>query len=238
MQRAAEKIPDAASDAARRQRPPSPAACAGFKRPASSGGTESAPPYRPYAPTSRADNQVIFVLNRRDSRPRCFATTAAGLRSARVAILHYTLHQARHHLRCHHCDSQRPCASNCPSCGSICFTGWVRDGTAWSRCWRPSSPACRSHESTVLPASRKGALEHLAEVHRGGARILIGTHKCWRKAITSRTRYAAIWRCWTSMALFRRFSFGGTLRSLYSGVSGRAGRYEQTGRSGAPNAPS
>ncbi len=45
------KIPDAASDAARRQRPPSSAACAGFKRPASSGGT-GARPYRPYAPTS------------------------------------------------------------------------------------------------------------------------------------------------------------------------------------------
>ncbi len=60
MQRAAEKIPDAASDAARRQRPPSPAACAGFKRPASSGGT-GARPYRPYAPTSPGRQSGNFI---------------------------------------------------------------------------------------------------------------------------------------------------------------------------------
>lgn len=34
----------------------------------------------------QADNQVILFLTAGDSRPRCFATTAAGLRSARVAI--------------------------------------------------------------------------------------------------------------------------------------------------------
>ncbi len=59
-ERAAEKIPDAASDAARRQRPPSSAACAGFKRPASSGGT-GARPYRPYAPTSPGRQSGNFI---------------------------------------------------------------------------------------------------------------------------------------------------------------------------------
>ena len=29
-----------------------------------------------------------------------------------------TLHQAQQHLRCHHCDSQRPVPRQCPSCGS------------------------------------------------------------------------------------------------------------------------
>ncbi len=123
----------------------------------------------------RADNQVILFLNRGDSRPRCFATTAAGLRSARVVITTTR------------CTGRSIIYAVITATASVRYrvsallrlhtyvTGWVRDGTAGAGAGAllPGVPISRIDRDTT---SRKGALEqHLAEVHRGGARILIGT---------------------------------------------------------------
>lgn len=124
----------------------------------------------------QADNQVILFLNRRGFAPALLCHDCGWIAECPRCDHYYTLHQAQHHLRCHHCDSQRPVPRQCPSCGS---THMLPVGLGTEQLEQvlapffPGVPISRIDRDTT---SRKGALEqHLAEVHRGGARILIGT---------------------------------------------------------------
>ncbi|RDU12966.1 primosomal protein N', partial [Citrobacter freundii] len=89
---------------------------------------------------------------------------------------YYTLHHAQHNLRCPNCDSQRPIPRQCPSFGS---THMVPVGLGTEQLDEAQAPIFHGVTNTRIDretTSRKGSLEqHLAEVHRGGARILIGT---------------------------------------------------------------
>lgn len=124
----------------------------------------------------QADNQVILFLNRRGFAPALLCHDCGWIAECPRCDSYYTLHQAQHHLRCHHCDSQRPIPRQCPSCGS---THLVPVGLGTEQLEQalapmfPDVPISRIDRDTT---SRKGALEqYLADVHRGGARILIGT---------------------------------------------------------------
>lgn len=124
----------------------------------------------------QADNQVILFLNRRGFAPALLCHDCGWIAECPRCDHYYTLHQAQQHLRCHHCDSQRPVPRQCPSCGS---THLVPVGLGTEQLEQtlapmfPGVPISRIDRDTT---SRKGALEQqLAEVHRGGARILIGT---------------------------------------------------------------
>ena len=66
----------------------------------------------------QADNQVILFLNRRGFAPALLCHDCGWIAECPRCDSYYTLHQAQHHLRCHHCDSQRPIPRQCPSCGS------------------------------------------------------------------------------------------------------------------------
>lgn len=66
----------------------------------------------------QADNQVILFLNRRGFAPAPLCHDCGWIAECPRCDSYYTLHQAQHHLRCHHCDSQRPIPRQCPSCGS------------------------------------------------------------------------------------------------------------------------
>ncbi len=124
----------------------------------------------------QADNQVILFLNRRGFAPALLCHDCGWIAECPRCDHYYTLHQAQQHLRCHHCDSQHPVPRQCPSCGS---THLVPVGLGTEQLEQtlaplfPGVPISRIDRDTT---SRKGALEQqLAEVHRGGARILIGT---------------------------------------------------------------
>lgn len=124
----------------------------------------------------QAGNQVILFLNRRGFAPALLCHDCGWIAECPRCDHYYTFHQAQRHLRCHHCDSQRPVPRQCPSCGS---THIVPVGLGTEQLEQalapffPDVPISRIDRDTT---SRKGALEQqLAEVHRGGARILIGT---------------------------------------------------------------
>ncbi len=105
----------------------------------------------------QADNQVILFLTAVVLRLHYCATTVAGLPNARVADHYYTLHQAQHHLRCHHCDSQRPVPRQCPSCGSthlVPVGRWTPNSL--NRRSRRCTPACPFLVSTAIPPAAKG----------------------------------------------------------------------------------
>lgn len=66
----------------------------------------------------QANNQVILFLNRRGFAPALLCHDCGWIAECPRCDHYYTLHQAQQHLRCHHCDSQRPVPRQCPSCGS------------------------------------------------------------------------------------------------------------------------
>ncbi|GLR08822.1 primosomal protein N' [Mixta theicola] len=124
----------------------------------------------------QADNQVLLFLNRRGFSPALLCHDCGWIAECQRCDRYYTLHQQQRQLRCHHCDSQRPVPRQCPQCGS---THLVPVGLGTEQLEHnltslfPGIPLSRIDRDTT---SRKGALEqHLADVFRGGARILIGT---------------------------------------------------------------
>lgn len=124
----------------------------------------------------QADNQVLLFLNRRGFSPALLCHDCGWIAECQRCDHYYTLHQQQRQLRCHHCDSQRPVPRQCPQCGS---THLVPVGLGTEQLEHnlqtlfPGVPLSRIDRDTT---SRKGALEqHLADVFRGGARILIGT---------------------------------------------------------------
>nr|VUD31012.1 primosome assembly protein PriA [Raoultella sp. NCTC 9187] len=141
----------------------------------------------------------------------------------------YTLHQAQHHLRCHHCDSQRPIPRQCPSCGS---THLVPVGLGTEQLEQalaplfPEVPLSRVDRDTT---SRKGALEqHLSDIHRGGARILIGTQMLAKGHHFPDVTLVSLLD--VDGALFSAdFRSAERFAQLYTQVSGRAGRAGKQG---------
>jgi len=177
----------------------------------------------------QADNQVILFLNRRGFAPALLCHDCGWIAECPRCDHYYTLHQAQHQLRCHHCDSQRPVPRQCPQCGST-HTVPVGLGTeqleqALSPLF-PGVPLSRIDRDTT---SRKGALEqHLADVHRGGARILIGTQMLAKGHHFPDVTLVALLD--VDGALFSAdFRSAERFAQLYTQVAGRAGRAGKQG---------
>ena len=177
----------------------------------------------------QADNQVILFLNRRGFAPALLCHDCGWIAECPRCDSYYTLHQAQHHLRCHHCDSQRPVPRQCPSCGS---THLVPVGIGTEQLEQsltplfPGVPISRIDRDTT---SRKGALEeHLAAVHRGGARILIGTQMLAKGHHFPDVTLVSLLD--VDGALFSAdFRSAERFAQLYTQVSGRAGRAGKQG---------
>ena len=177
----------------------------------------------------QANNQVILFLNRRGFAPALLCHDCGWIAECPRCDHYYTLHQSTHQLRCHHCDSQRPVPRQCPQCGS---THTVPVGLGTEQLEQtlaplfPGVPLSRIDRDTT---SRKGALEqHLAEVHRGGARILIGTQMLAKGHHFPDVTLVALLD--VDGALFSAdFRSAERFAQLYIQVAGRAGRAGKQG---------
>jgi primosomal protein N' (replication factor Y) len=128
----------------------------------------------------QAGNQVILFLNRRGFAPALLCHDCGWIAECPRCDSYYTFHQAQHHLRCHHCDSQRPMPRQCPSCGS---THMVPVGLGTEQLEQalgpvPGVPISRIDRDTT---SRKGALESswrkcIAAAHLIGTQMLAKGH--------------------------------------------------------------
>ena len=175
------------------------------------------------------DNQVILFLNRRGFSPALLCHDCGWIAECPRCDHYYTFHQAQRHLRCHHCDSQRPVPPQCPQCGSTHLepvgmgTEQLEQGLAP---FFPGIPLSRIDRDTT---SRKGALEQqLAEVHRGGARILIGTQMLAKGHHFPDVTLVALLD--VDGALFSAdFRAAERFAQLFTQVSGRAGRAGKAG---------
>lgn len=177
----------------------------------------------------QADNQVILFLNRRGFSPALLCHECGWIAECPRCDHYYTVHLAQRHIRCHHCDSQRPIPHQCPSCGS---THLVPVGLGTEQLEQslgplfPGVPLSRIDRDTT---SRKGALEkHLEDVHRGGARILIGTQMLAKGHHFPDVTLVALLD--VDSALFSAdFRSAERFAQLYTQVSGRAGRAGKQG---------
>lgn len=175
------------------------------------------------------NNQVILFLNRRGYAPVVMCHECGWIAECPRCDHYYTFHQQQQMLRCHHCDSQRPVPRQCPQCGS---THLVPVGLGTEQVEQslsplfPDVPVTRIDRDTT---SRKGMLEQqLAEVHRGGARILIGTQMLAKGHHFPDVTLVALLD--VDGSLFSA-DFRATERfaQLYTQVAGRAGRAGKSG---------
>ncbi|ABS47100.1 MULTISPECIES: primosomal protein N' [Yersinia pseudotuberculosis complex] len=177
----------------------------------------------------QAGNQVILFLNRRGYAPALLCHECGWIAECQRCDHYYTLHQNHRQLRCHHCDSQRPVPQQCPKCGS---THLVSVGVGTEQLENelaplfPETPITRIDRDTT---SRKGSLEqYLADVHQGGARILIGTQMLAKGHHFPDVTLVALLD--VDGALFSAdFRSAERFAQLYTQVSGRAGRAGKQG---------
>lgn len=177
----------------------------------------------------QADNQVLLFLNRRGFSPALLCHECGWIAECPRCEHYYTLHQQQQHLRCHHCDGQRPIPQQCPQCGSshLIPVGIGTEQLEQSlRSLFPAMPLSRIDRDTTR---RKGALEnHLADVHRGGARILVGTQILAKGHHFPNVTLVALLD--VDGALFSAdFRSAEHFAQLYTQVAGRAGRAGKQG---------
>ncbi|MGD8568236.1 MAG: primosomal protein N' [Gammaproteobacteria bacterium] len=121
-------------------------------------------------------NQVLLFINRRGFAPTLLCHDCGWIARCQRCDSHMTLHQASLKLRCHHCGAERRADPVCPSCQSSALIP-VGEGTERVekvlRQQFPDTGIIRIDRDTTR---RKGSLESLLkDVHRGEARILVGT---------------------------------------------------------------
>ncbi|WP_039055222.1 primosomal protein N' [Enterobacter sp. Bisph1] len=177
----------------------------------------------------QAGNQVILFLNRRGFAPALLCHDCGWIAECPRCDHYYTFHHGQQQLRCHHCDSQRPVPRQCPSCGSTHLLPVGLGTEQLEQALAPLFPGVPLSRIDRDTTSRKGALEqHLAEVHRGGARILIGTQMLAKGHHFPDVTLVALLD--VDGALFSAdFRAAERFAQLYTQVSGRAGRAGKQG---------
>ncbi|EOS94663.1 primosomal protein N' [Erwinia tracheiphila] len=177
----------------------------------------------------KAGNQVLLFLNRRGFSPAMLCHECGWIAECQRCDRYYTLHQHQRQLRCHHCDSQRPVPHQCPQCGS---THLMPVGLGTEQLEQnlsqlfPDVPLTRIDRDTT---SRKGALEQqLADVNRGGSRILVGTQMLAKGHHFPDVTLVSLLD--VDGALFSAdFRSAERFAQLYTQVAGRAGRAGKQG---------
>lgn len=122
-----------------------------------------------------ASSQVMVFINRRGYAPVLFCPTCGWASHCRRCDAHLTVHGRGRGLICHHCGSQEPLPSACPTCKAEVKPvgqGTERVEETLQQLF-PDSPLARIDRDSMR---RKGELEAtLARVDGGEIRILVGT---------------------------------------------------------------
>jgi primosomal protein N' (replication factor Y) len=119
--------------------------------------------------------QVIVFLNRRGYAPTLFCNACGWIASCAHCDARMTLHRRAAELRCHHCGARAKVPTVCPSCNQPLHPvgqGTERVEETLVRLF-PDAPLVRLDRDT---AGASGAIQSVLDrVHRGEARILVGT---------------------------------------------------------------
>ncbi len=173
--------------------------------------------------------QVLVFLNRRGYAPVLLCRSCGWSMSCPRCDIHYTLHQGRKRLVCHHCGGERPYPRACPECGSEEMkplgAGTERVEEALQQRF-PNHPVNRIDRDTTR---RRGEMQRkLEQIHRGEQQILLGTQMLAKGHHFPEVTLVAILDIDGGL-------FGSDFRSteqmgqLITQVAGRAGRAERSG---------
>jgi primosomal protein N' (replication factor Y) (superfamily II helicase) len=121
-------------------------------------------------------NQVLVFINRRGFSPMMMCHDCGYVAQCDQCDARMTVHYRQQLLRCHHCESQSPLSSLCPSCHSTQLDfrgiGTERSEQALQQLF-PTTPVIRVDRDTT---SRKNAMQNLVDqINRGEPCILVGT---------------------------------------------------------------
>jgi primosomal protein N' (replication factor Y) len=123
----------------------------------------------------QAGGQVIVFLNRRGYAPSLYCNGCGWVAPCAHCDARMTLHRHAQQLRCHHCGAQSRIPAECAQCGQELHAvgqGTERVEETLTRLF-PDAPLARLDRDT---AAARGTIQSVLErVHRGEARILVGT---------------------------------------------------------------
>jgi len=120
--------------------------------------------------------QVILFLNRRGYSPTLMCHDCGWCADCLRCDKHMTIHLSANRLRCHHCGSERPIETTCPSCDSNNLLnighGTQRIEEALEKYFPDYSIIRIDRDNT----HRKGSLDKIFnDIHQGKHQILLGT---------------------------------------------------------------
>ena len=176
-----------------------------------------------------ADGQVLLFLNRRGFAPTLMCYDCDWVAECRRCDARMTWHQHDGRLHCHHCGSQRPVDSVCPSCQGTELhpvgQGTERVEQALAAHF-PEFEQIRIDRDTTR---RKGELDRLLGQARSGAsRILLGTQMLAKGHHFPNVTLVGILDA--DHGLFSTdFRASERMAQLIVQVAGRAGRHERPG---------
>ncbi len=121
-------------------------------------------------------NQVLIFLNRRGFSPVLMCHDCGWTAECPRCDAHMTLHKYDKLLRCHHCEASSPIPTQCPECKNHELHPLGKGTEQLEMFLQYTFPEHRLLRIDRDATRRKGTLEkHLAEIHSGEAKILIGT---------------------------------------------------------------
>jgi len=175
-------------------------------------------------------NQVLVFINRRGFAPTLICHQCGWIAECNHCSARLTIHKHPPHLRCHHCDHQRPIAKKCPSCSSSELEslgqGTERSEAALQNVF-PNTPIIRVDRDTTR---RKNSLENIVtQIRQGEPCILVGTQMLAKGHHFPDVTLAALIDIDSGL-------FSGDFRGpermgqLLIQVAGRAGREKKPGR--------
>jgi len=176
-----------------------------------------------------AGGQVLLFLNRRGFAPTLMCYGCDWVAECRRCDARLTWHQHDNRLHCHHCGSQRPVDTVCPSCQGTDLhpvgQGTERVEQALAEHF-PDIDHIRIDRDTTR---RKGELDRLLEQARSGAsRLLLGTQMLAKGHHFPNVTLVGILDA--DHGLFSTdFRASERMAQLIVQVAGRAGRHERPG---------
>lgn len=173
--------------------------------------------------------QVLLFLNRRGYAPTLLCKACGWSITCPRCEIHYTYHQGRRRLLCHHCGGERPYPKQCPECGGETMKSI---GAGTERIEEALLQQFPAHSITRIDRDttrKKGEMERkLEQIHAGEHQLLLGTQMLAKGHHFPNVTLVAILDADGGL-------FGSDFRAteqmgqLITQVAGRAGRAERRG---------
>jgi primosomal protein N' (replication factor Y) len=175
---------------------------------------------------ARGEQSLVFI-NRRGYAPVLRCASCAWVSQCRRCTAHAVLHRlagGRHVLQCHHCGDTLPVPRACPACGDQDLQPMGRGTQRIEEFLAQQFPQARILRIDADATRRKGSAERLfAQVHAGGADILVGTQMVSKGHDFARLGLVGVLNA-DAMLFSQDFRAPERLFAQLMQVAGRAGR--------------